>query len=122
MLVLDAILHPEPHLMIYDFTKLKHDKYQSYLDALSMHLHRILHNEPEWGKIQKFKITDRKDVQKQGKTNHCGVFVLKFLEYHILRRPISQIVQSDMKSHRKEIGYSLLEFCEGNSWDGAMHD
>lgn len=52
--------------------------------------------------IQKLKILDGKVV-----------FVLKFIEYIFLRRPISHIDQSNLKTHKKKVVYSLLEFCGG---------
>lgn len=58
-------------------------------------------------------------MQKHGSTNDYGVFVVKFLEHVILGRPILEIEQSKMKAHRKEIGYSLPEFCEKNHMKGS---
>lgn len=46
----------------------------------SMHLPHVLHvMSQREDKIQKFKITDRKDVKRQGSTDNCGVFVLEYI-------------------------------------------
>lgn len=62
---------------------MKDDKYQTYYNALSTHLPRIIYvmNQNK-GKIQKLKILDGKDVSKQGLTNDGGVFVVKFIVYY----------------------------------------
>lgn len=79
-------------------------------------------NKIGWGKDLKVQDQGRKVVQKQWLINDCGIFFLKFIEYIILRTPRPQIVQSNMETHTNEVGYSLLDFCEGNKWDGAVHD
>lgn len=65
---------------------------------------------------------ENKEIQRWWLSNNCGVFVLNFIEYTIMRRPISRIVKNNMEAYKKEIGPTLLEFCEGNGWHGALYD
>lgn len=113
--ILAQVDRKESLVTIYDSIRLKHDKYQRHRNALSAHLPRIIYMmNQDAGKIQKFKILDGKDVPRQGPTNDCGVFVAKFAESIIVGRAVSDISQDKMSEYRKGIGYSLLEFCEGN--------
>lgn len=45
-------------------------------------------------------------MAKHDATNNCGVFVLKFIEYIILGRPISHIDKSSTTAHKER--YRLL--------------
>lgn len=56
--------------------------------------------------------SDSKEVQRHGLTNEYGV--LKFRKHLILGKHISEVIQSNIKVHKKDIGSALLEFCEDN--------
>lgn len=56
-------------------------------------LSRSLYDEPKYGKDPGFRITDNKELQRQGSTDDCRVLVLKFIHHIIQENPISEIIQ-----------------------------
>lgn len=56
------------------------------------------------GKITRFRITDNKELQRQGSTSDCRVFVLYFIDHTIQENPISKVIQNNTPARRKDIG------------------
>lgn len=94
-------------MLIYDSTFIA----TISIDALPRFLYAI---SPSSEKILKFKITDSKEVWRQGLTNDYRIYVLKFIEHTIIGKPTSRVMQNNIKAQRNEIDTALLEFCEGN--------
>lgn len=55
-----------------------------------------LHVEQRMRKIPRFTITNNKEMLRYRSTNHCRVFVLKFIHYIIQGKPIADIIQNNM--------------------------
>ena len=53
--------------------------------------------------------TSVEDCSKQNNCHDCGVFILKFAEYTADGLSASEVVQTDMKEHRRKIAAAILK-------------